>query len=418
MMNALILSDNNDFKRALKEKLSDYHTLISEYEHKEISFLAVDLTGYAQVDFINWNSAKKHTVNFLFDKLKTFLPIIKRQEWGSIIVLLPDSENIFLSIAVSAAEGMLKSIACELAPENVILNVLKIKGSNPEKSAELAKFFSDSRAYLTAQVLCADLTRLPDKLNIQTVSNPVALVTGSGQGIGLAIARELSNLGYRVCANDIKFSDEVLSEIKEKNWLNAYGDISAKENIDNMTDDICNRYGRLDVLVANAAYMNMIPFADVDKKDFEKHISVNVEGHLNILTRTVELMKKQRCGRIILFSSMFGVEGWKNASAYSATKRAMIGACEVLSEKLKKYNISVCAIAPGIIDTPQLQADADDLGVTREEMIKIYEKDIPLGRAGKPEDVAYLAGFLAGENALALSGSVIQANGGESRSSF
>lgn len=418
MMNALILSDNNDFKRALKEKLSDYHTLISEYEHKEISFLAVDLTGYAQVDFTNWKSAKEHTVNFLFDKLKTFLPIIKRQKWGSIIVLLPDSENIFLSIAVSAAEGMLKSIACELAPENIILNVLKIKGSNPEKSAELAKFFSDSRAYLTAQVLCADLTRLPDKLNIQTVSNPVALVTGSGQGIGLAIARELSNLGYRVCANDIKFSDEVLSEIKEKNWLNAYGDISVKENTDNMIDDICNRYGRLDVLVANAAYMNMIPFADVDKKDFEKHISVNVEGHLNILTRAVELMKKQRCGRIILFSSMFGVEGWKNASAYSATKRAMIGACEVLSEKLKKYNISVCAIAPGIIDTPQLQADADDLGVTREEMIKIYEKDIPLGRAGKPEDVAYLAGFLAGENAPALSGSVIQTNGGESRSSF
>ena len=164
--------------------------------------------------------------------------------------------------------------------------------------------------------------------------------------------------------------------------------------------------------------MNMTPFADVDINDFEKHLSVNIEGHLNILQRAVEIMKKQRYGRIILFSSMFGVEGWKNASAYSATKRAMIGACKALSKKLEKYNISVCAIAPGIIDTPQLQADADDLGVTREEMIKIYEKDIPLGRAGKPEDVAYLAGFLAGENALALSGSVIQTNGGESRSNL
>ena len=396
MMNALILSDSNDFKATLKEKLTNYHTLISEYENKEISFLAVDLTGFAQVDFKSWKSAKEHTVDFLFDKLKTFLPVIKSQEWGSIVVLLPDSENIFLSIAVSAAEGMLKSIACELAPENIILNVLKIKGSDPKKSAELAKFFSDSRAYLTAQVLCADLTRLPDKLNIQTVSNP----------------------GYRVCANDIKFSDEVLSEIEEKNWFNAYGDISIKENTDKIIRNICNRYGRLDVLVANAAYMNMTPFADVNKKDFEKHLSVNVEGHLNILQQAVELMKKQRYGRIILFSSMFGVEGWKNASAYSATKRAMIGTCKALSKKLEKYNISVCAIAPGIIDTPQLQADADDLGVTREEMIKIYEKDIPLGRAGKPEDVAYLAGFLAGENALALSGSVIQTNGGESRSSF
>ena len=296
--------------------------------------------------------------------------------------------------------------------------MLKIKGSGPEKSAELAKFFSDSRAYLTAQVLCVDLTRLPDKLNIQTVSNPVALITGSGQGIGLAISRELSNLGYRVCANDMKFSDEVLSEIKAKNWLNAYGDISIKENTDKIIRNISNRYGRLDVLVANAAYMNMTPFADVNKKDFEKHLSVNVEGHLNILQQAVEIMKKQRYGRIILFSSMFGVEGWKNASAYSATKRAMIGTCKVLSKELEKYNISVCAIAPGIIDTPQLQADADDLGVTREEMIKIYEKNIPLGRAGKPEDVAYLAGFLAGKNTLALSGNIIQTNGGESRSSF
>lgn len=418
MMNALILSDNKDFKATLKEKLTNYHTLISEYEHKEISFLAVDLTELAQIDFKSWKSAKEHIVDFLFDKLKTFLPVIKSQEWGSIIVLLPDSENIFLSIAVSAAEGMLKSIACELAPENVILNVLKIKGFDPEKTAELAKFFSDSRAYLTAQVLCADLTRLPDKLNIQTVSDPVALVTGSGQGIGLANSRELSNLGYRVCANDIKFSDEVLLEIEDRNWLNAYGDISIKENTDDMISNICNIYGRLDVLVANAAYMNMTPFADVNINDFEKHLSINVEGHLNILQQAVELMKKQRYGRIILFSSMFGVEGWKNASAYSATKRAMIGACKVLSKKLEKYNISVCAIAPGIIDTPQLQADADDFGVTREEMIKIYEKDIPLGRAGNPEDVAYLASFLAGENALALSGSVIQTNGGESRSSF
>lgn len=418
MMNALILSDNKDFKATLKEKLTNYHTLISEYEHKEISFLTVDLTGFAQVDFKSWKSAKKHIVDFLFEKLKTFLPVIKGREWGSIVVLLPDSENIFLSIAVSAAEGMLKSVACELAPENIILNVLKIKGSDSEKTAELAKFFSDSRAYLTAQVLCADLTRLPDKLNIQTVSEPVALVTGSGQGIGLAIARELSNLGYEVCANDMKFNNEVLSEIKEKYWFNAYGDISDKENTDKIIHDISGKYGRLDVFVANAAYMNMTPFADVDINDFEKHLSVNVEGHLNILAQAVEIMKKQCYGRIILFSSMFGVEGWKNASAYSATKRAMIGICKTLSKKLEKYNISVCAIAPGIIDTPQLQADADDLGVTREEMIKIYEKDIPLGRAGKPEDVAYLAGFLANENALALSGSVIQTNGGESRSSF
>ena len=80
--------------------------------------MTVDLTEFALIDFKSWKSAKEHIVDFLFDKLKTFLPVIKSQEWGSIIVLLPDSENIFLSIAVSAAEGMLKSIACILIEDD------------------------------------------------------------------------------------------------------------------------------------------------------------------------------------------------------------------------------------------------------------------------------------------------------------
>lgn len=418
MTNALIISDNNDFKTILGEKLTNYHILNPEYKNKEIVFLVIDLTSYGQIDFKDWKKAKEDVVDFLFDKLKEFLPAIQNREWGSVTVLLPDSENIFLNIAVSAAEGMLKSIACELASENVILNILKIKGSNCQRTAELVKFFSDSRAYLTAQVWCVDLTKLSDELNTPPLSESVALVTGSGQGIGLAITKELSKCGCQVCANDIKFSDKALSEFEEKNLFNACGDISEEENTNRIIRDIINRYGRLDVFVANAAYMNMTPFADVDINDFEKHLSINVEGHLNMIAQIVELMKKQRHGRIILLSSMFGVDGWKNASAYSASKRAMIGICKTLSKELIKYNISVCAIAPGIIDTPQLQADADDFGVTRKEMIKIYEKDIPLGRVGKPKDVAYLAGFLAGENALALSGSVIQTNGGESRSDF
>ena len=123
--NKEVFANNKDFKATLKEKLTNYHTLISEYEHKEISFLTVDLTEFAQIDFKSGKSAKEHIVDFLFEKLKTFLPVIKSQEWGSIIVLLPDSENIFLSIAVSAAEGMLKSIACILIEDDEIKKIEK-----------------------------------------------------------------------------------------------------------------------------------------------------------------------------------------------------------------------------------------------------------------------------------------------------
>lgn len=112
---------------------------------------------------------------------------------------------------------------------------------------------------------------------------------------------------------------------------------------------------------------------------------------------------------------MFGTAGWKNAVSYAGTKTAMIGLGQYLSRELSEYGISVSVVSPGVIDTPQLRADADDLGVTIDEVKNIYRKDIPLGRLGTAADVAYLTAFLGNGGADYLSGQILQTNGGEVR---
>ena len=195
----------------------------------------------------------------------------------------------------------------------------------------------------------------------------------------------------------------------------AIGDISDKSKTDSFIHETAEKYGRIDVFVANAAFMHMCPFEQLSCKELERHISVNIKGHLNCLEKIIEIMKKQGGGRIILFSSMFGTAGWKNAVSYAGTKTAMIGLGQYLSRELSEYGISVAVVSPGVIDTPQLRADADDLGVTIDEVKEIYKKDIPLGRLGTAADVAYLTAFLGNGGADYLSGQILQTNGGEVR---
>ncbi len=128
-------------------------------------------------------------------------------------------------------------------------------------------------------------------------------------------------------------------------------------------------------------------------------------------------MRRIGAGRIVLISSFFGILGWKNATGYCASKSGISALGESLAAELISENISVSIIAPGIIDTPQLQVDADDLNVSREEVKAIYAQDIPLGRVGGPEEVAATVAFLAGEGGPIFNGRTLHINGGISRCS-
>lgn len=415
---AVVISEDKKFAEELCEKLTSYDTEIcniGEYKNNG-DFSVLDLSVTLQdIPNGNWHELKNNYVDIVFEFFKRLFPKIKIRKWSSVVLIVPNCSNSCFGTATYLIEGMCKSFACEVARYNTIVNCIECKTNDHKRLAELVSFFSDERAYMTGQVIKPDFSGIYHEEK-EFSQPPVALITGSGQGIGLSMVKELKNRGYLTCLNDIKLTEKIKSEIVETESFNAVGDISDKSVTDELINRIVADCGHIDVFAANAAYMNMCSFEKLKKSDFDRHVDVNIQGHFNCLSSVIPIMKKQRRGRIILFSSMFGTEGWKNAVAYAGTKTAMIGMGQYLSKKLADYGISVSIISPGVIDTPQLKSDADDLKVSIDEVKKIYEKDIPLGRVGKPEDVAYLAGFLADGGADYLSGRILQTNGGEVRS--
>ena len=120
-------------------------------------------------------------------------------------------------------------------------------------------------------------------------------------------------------------------------------------------------------------------------------------------------------GRIVIIASEFGVVGWANASAYSASKAGLISLTKTLGRELGPEGILVNAIAPGIMDTPQLDVDAEDAGVSPEEIRRRYAAETPIGRIGRTEEMAALAAFLAPTRPGAFVGQILQPNGGTTR---
>ena len=245
----------------------------------------------------------------------------------------------------------------------------------------------------------------------------VALVTGAGQGIGRAIAIRLAQEGARVAVNGRIAHPKIEAVARETGGLAVVADIADDVQVERMVADVAKQLGPIEILVANAAYMTMMPFLEQDPTDWWKHLDVNLTGHLCCIQAVVPAMRRQGGGNIIIIGSIFGIEGWKNASAYAASKSGLSALGESLAEELRPDNIHVGIIHPGVIDTPQLQVDADDLDMTLDEVKAMYAKDIPMDRVGDPAEVAATVAFLAAEGGPIFSGQSLQINGGLSRCS-
>jgi NAD(P)-dependent dehydrogenase (short-subunit alcohol dehydrogenase family) len=126
-------------------------------------------------------------------------------------------------------------------------------------------------------------------------------------------------------------------------------------------------------------------------------------------------MRRRGGGNIVMIASEWGVVGWPNATAYAGSKAGLIALTKSLGRELAPEHITVNAVAPGIVDTPQLQVDADDAGLTLAEMHREYERAIPLGRIGKPKEIAAAVSLLARRDLGAFVGQTIQINGGTTR---
>ncbi len=243
----------------------------------------------------------------------------------------------------------------------------------------------------------------------------VALVTGAAQGLGHATVLRLAADGFAVAANDIADDGRLADLAARTGGLAVPGDIADPAAVAAMTSRVTERFGRLDVLVANAAAMEMGPFLEQDPRTWWRQIDVNLSGHFRCIQAAVPHMRATGGGRIVIIASGWGVIGHPNATAYAASKAGLIALAKGLGRELGPQGILTNAIAPAYIDTEQLRVDAADAGITLDEMRQRYRELVPTGQLATVGDIAGAVSFLAGPGGSAFVGQVLQPSGGVTR---
>jgi 3-oxoacyl-[acyl-carrier protein] reductase len=244
-------------------------------------------------------------------------------------------------------------------------------------------------------------------------SDRVAIITGSRQGIGRAIAVALGRKGAKVVLVDV--SDLVSAVTKEIEALGSKAfpvrcDVTNRESAENMTRSVLDNYGRIDILVNNAGIYPSKPFVEITEKDWNNVFNVNMKGIFNCTQTVLPIMKGQKYVRIVNISSIAGaVIGYVNLVHYSATKAAIIGFTRSLALEVARDGILVNAIAPGAIETPTA-IDATER--IPKELAKQMIAAIPLGRWGRAEEIAKAVLFLAGEESSYMTGQSLVIDGG------
>jgi NAD(P)-dependent dehydrogenase (short-subunit alcohol dehydrogenase family) len=245
----------------------------------------------------------------------------------------------------------------------------------------------------------------------------VALVTGSAQGIGAEIARRLHGDGLRVALNDLHDSERLRAVSEPIRGLCVPADVADRGAVAEMVRTVEAELGDVDVLVCNAALETMGSFATQSTQDFWRQIDVNLGGAFACIQAVVPAMARKRAGKIVVITSVAGVNGWARAVGYSASKAGLIGLVKALGPELAPQGIHIAGIAPGAIDSPQIEVDAREYGVTLDELRERYTEMTPLGRIGRPADIAGLVSLLAGPAGDTFVGQILQPNGGIERAS-
>jgi 2-hydroxycyclohexanecarboxyl-CoA dehydrogenase len=243
----------------------------------------------------------------------------------------------------------------------------------------------------------------------------VALVTGAAQGLGRATARRLAADGFTVAVNDIADDGRLTDLAASIGGIAAPADIADPVAGPAMVAAVAEQAGPVTVLVANAAAMAMSPFLESKPDEWWRQIDVNLSGHFRIIQAVIPGMRARGHGRIVIIASGWGVIGHPNATAYAASKAGLIALAKGLGRELGPQGILTNAIAPSFIDTEQLQVDADDAGISLDEMRRRYAEQIPVGRLASADDIAGAVSFLAGPGSGAVIGQVLQPNGGVTR---
>ncbi len=240
--------------------------------------------------------------------------------------------------------------------------------------------------------------------------NRVTIVTGAARGIGKAIAVTFVREGAKLAIIDSdKERLEILRREIEREYKEAFTipcDITKSSDVKEMVDQVHRKYGRIDILVNNAGIIRRGTIETVTEEDWDRVIEVNLKGTFNCCKAVVDIMIKQRYGKIVNVSSIAGKLGdITSAPGYGPSKAGVDALTKTLARQLAPYGINVNGVSPHAIETEMSAQWSEE---RRKEIIA----SIPLGRLGKPEDVAEGVLFLASDEASFITGEILDVNGG------
>ncbi len=242
-----------------------------------------------------------------------------------------------------------------------------------------------------------------------SLEGKIAIVTGSAQGIGRAIAETLARQGADIVVADLDpgRSQETVGMIEKtgRRALNVKLNVADWNDVKAMVDRVLKEWGKIDILVNNAGITRDGLILRMKEEDWNLVLQVNLNGTFFCSKAVLPPMTKQRSGRIVNIASIVGVMGNAGQANYAASKAAVIGLTKTLAREYASRMVTVNAVAPGFIDTTMTQG-------LPAEVKETLQKQILLGRLGQPADVAEAVCFLASDEAGYITGQVLHVNGG------
>ncbi len=243
----------------------------------------------------------------------------------------------------------------------------------------------------------------------------VAVITGSGRGIGAATAARLASEGAAVVISDMdpRTTEETAQRIAGdgSRALGVAADVTDRASVEKLVETTVEKFGRLDVLVCCAGIIRDNLIYKMTDDDWDRVIDTHLKGTFFAAREAQKVMVPQKYGRMVFMSSTSAL-GNRGQTNYSTAKAGLQGMARTLAIELGRYNITVNAVAPGFIETAMTQQTAERMGMDFEQFKQGAASQIPVQRIGQPEDIAAAVAFLASEEAGFVSGQTLYVRGG------
>ncbi|MBI4289128.1 MAG: 3-oxoacyl-ACP reductase FabG [Chloroflexi bacterium] len=245
-----------------------------------------------------------------------------------------------------------------------------------------------------------------------SLGGKVAIVTGSGRGIGRAIALALASTGANIAVADVLTPDidKTVGELQQmgRKAIGVTTDITKRDQVENLVSRTVKELGTVDILVNNAGILRVGPLLDMKEETWDKVMDTNLKAYFLCSQAAGRVMADKKKGCIISTASIAGLKFVGNSAVYAVSKAGVVMLTRAMAVELAPYNIRVNAVAPGIVQTHLMRAVFEN-----PEWVKTRVSRIPLGRQAQPEDIAKVVVFLASDAAGYVTGQTIVADGGE-----